>query len=258
MDRSLRYKVKRFLPDALIAQAVRWRTTYHVVRELGGRFPRECPICGYKGLFFANGQPLVRDSVCPRCRSIGRHRQHHLLVLRHPDWIDGRDVLHFSAEPCFVKDYGRRAGRYVMADYFPGPEEVQADLQALPFEDASFDTVIIHNVLEHIPDDRKALSEIARVLREGGVALMSVPLVEAWDETYEDPTQADAELRDLYFNQHDHFRLYGRDFVDRVRAAGFQIETDIAHEPAVHRYSLERGETIYIARRSIAPAPGSE
>jgi hypothetical protein len=64
-------------------------------------------------------------------------RQHHISMERCPGWLDGRDVLHFSAEPCFVKGYLRRARRYVMADYSPGPEEVQADLQALPFEDAS-------------------------------------------------------------------------------------------------------------------------
>jgi SAM-dependent methyltransferase len=249
MERSLRYKFKQLLPNAVISQAVRWRTTYYVVREFGGRFPRECPICGYKGCFFAHGQPLVRDSMCPRCRSIGRHRQHHILMERCPGWLDGRDVLHFSAEPCFVKDYRRRARRYVMADYSPGPEEVQADLQALPFEDASFDTAIAHNVLEHIPDDRMALSELARVLRPDGVALLSVPIVDAWDETYEDPGQSAPDLRDLHFNQHDHFRLYGRDFIDRVRAAGFRVETDVAREPAVHRYSLERGETIFVALR---------
>ena len=43
--------------------------------ELTALKQRECPICGYKGCFFAHGQPLVRDSMCPRRRSIGRNRQ---------------------------------------------------------------------------------------------------------------------------------------------------------------------------------------
>ncbi|WP_439101722.1 methyltransferase domain-containing protein [Congregibacter sp.] len=54
------------------------------------------------------------------------------------------------------------------------------DALKLPFADASFDTVICSEVLEHIPDYRSALAEIARVLKPGGRFCASVP--RAWCE----------------------------------------------------------------------------
>jgi hypothetical protein len=87
------------------------------------------------------------------------------------------------------------------------------------------------------------------VLRRGGVALLSAPLVDAWAETYENPAMQTPIERDLHFGQSDHFRIYGRDLYDRIRAAGFDLSVDVAREPEVARYGLERGETIFIATR---------
>jgi hypothetical protein len=73
MQRGTVQEIKRFLPDSVISKARKWRALISVVREFGGKHPRDCPICGFSGLFFAYGQPLMMDSVGPRCRSIGRH-----------------------------------------------------------------------------------------------------------------------------------------------------------------------------------------
>jgi len=51
----------------------------------------------------------------------------------------------------------------------------QADINALPFDDASFDCVICSEVLEHIPEHEKALSELVRVLKPHGNLVVSVP-----------------------------------------------------------------------------------
>ncbi len=56
----------------------------------------------------------------------------------------------------------------------PGPVEL-ADVTAMPFADESFDAAVLGEVLEHVPDDAGALSEVARVLRPGGVLAVSVP-----------------------------------------------------------------------------------
>ena len=249
MQRSLVAKIKRVIPEPVIGKVKKWRTMYNVVREFGGRHPRECPICDYKGLFFAYGVPLQFDSCCPRCRSIGRHRQHHLLVQVNPQWIDDKVVLHFAPEPCFVKEYEKRARRYLRADYDPAPGEVQVDAQNMVFPDGSIDTIICHNVIEHVPSDRRALAEMFRVLKPGGVALITAPVIEAWANTYENPRISTFRDRDLHFNQWDHFRLYGQDFRDRLREPGFELSLDVATEPDVSRYGLDRGETIFVARR---------
>jgi len=227
-----------------------------IMRSIRGRHPRECPICGFVGRFRPCGtQPVVFDGGCPKCRSAGRHRQHHLLLSRHPEWLDGKDVLHVAPEPCFVNEYYDRAGRYVRGDYDPAEGEVRIDLQDISFPEASFDLLIAHNVIEHLPDDRQALAEMYRVLRPGGVALISAPLIDAWEQTYENPAIVAKSERDLHFNQDDHYRIYGRDLYDRIRAAGFVLSVDVAKEPEVHRYGLERGETIFIGGKAVAEVP---
>lgn len=249
---AARRRLKAFLPRKFIDQLVLAELGVQVFRDLRGRHPRDCPICGFHGRFWAKGrQPMVFDGECPRCRSIGRHRQQQLLMDQHPEWLDGKVVLHFAPEPCFEHRYGERlaatGGKYVRADYNPTKGETKVDLQAIPFADDTFDTVICHNVLEHVPDDHKALTELARVLKPGGRALLTVPIITAWESTYEDTSVTSDEGRDLLFNQFDHLRLYGLDFLDRMRKAGLDFWANVACEPQVSRYGLERGETIFIA-----------
>ncbi|WBO20861.1 class I SAM-dependent methyltransferase [Sphingomonas abietis] len=244
--------VKSLLPRKITDQYVLLKRGAQAFRDVRGRYPRDCPICGYQGHFWAKGrQPMVFDGECPRCGSVGRHRQHELLVGRHPDWIDGAQVLHFAPEACFDQRYRQRinatGGRYVRAAYAPRKGEMQVDMQAIPFPAHSFDTVIHHNVLEHVVDDHKALAEIARVLKPGGRTIFTVPLVDAWAHTYEDPSIVTKAKRDLHFNKDDHLRLYGRDFLDRLTRAGLDHEIYVAEEPEVSRYGLERGETIFVA-----------
>lgn len=222
-------------------------------RNIRGRHPRECAICGFKGKCWAGGvQPLTFDAQCPKCRSIGRHRQHFLLIERHPDWIDAADVLHFAPEVSLEKDYTARlaaSGRtYIRADYMPRKGETKVDMQAIQFADNSFDTVICHNILEHVGDDRLGLRELFRVTRAGGRVILSVPLIDSWQDTFEDSSVTSEESRDLYFNQYDHLRLYGRDIYQRLDEAGFDIEAYVAQEPEVSRFGLERGETIFICQ----------
>ena len=77
-------------------------------------------------------------------------------------------------------------------------------------------------------------------------------------ETYEDPAIVDPAARRAAYWQHDHVRLYGRDFADRVRAAGFAVETIVMSEalgPAdAARHGLIPGDLIHLCR----PVPSGE
>jgi SAM-dependent methyltransferase len=109
--------------------------------------------------------------------------------------------------------------------------------------------VICHQVVEHV-DDRKALAELFRILRPGGFAVITTPVEEGWDETYENPEATTRKDRMLHHGQGDHLRFYGRDIRDRIRAPGFELEEYVALEPDVSRCALERGSRLFIARKS--------
>lgn len=101
----------------------------------------------------------------------------------------------------------------------------EADITALPFDENAFDVVICSHVLEHVPDDKKAMSEICRVLKPGGHALLLAPMALDGQGTDEDPSVQDPIVRNGRFGQWDHVRLYDpADFIDRMRSAGFETQ----------------------------------
>ena len=252
MDRKTAQLLRKYLPVSIANRLARYRKLFRVIREFSGRHRRECPICGYKGFFYAVGVPLRFDAACSKCSSVERHRQHHLLTQEHPDWIDGAEILHFGAERCFSKNYKLRASRYIMADYNPTKDEVYIDIQAIQFDDNTFDTVICHQVLEHVPDDRAAMRELYRVLRPQGRVMLTTPEITKWSHSFTECEPSDPKTRDLLFGQSDHLRYYGADFKENLADAGFKIFEHIAQEPDVSKYSLVRGETIYIAMKPAA------
>ena len=108
--------------------------------------------------------------------------------------------------------------------------------------------VVMLDVIEHV-DDAKALAELFRILRPGGFAVLTTPVIEGWDETYENPAITTRKGRILHFGQGDHTRFYGRDFRDRMIGAGFQLEEYTAVEPFVSAHALERGGKLFIGRK---------
>lgn len=112
--------------------------------------------------------------------------------------------------------------RYRTAEH--GPEhgtDLVLDLQRLDLPDACLDVVLCSHVLEHVPDDAAALRELRRVLRPGGWGVLQTPV--QGQHTVEEQPGDDPVLRLTRFGQADHVRLYGRDYADRLRAAGFDV-----------------------------------
>ncbi|HEY1739711.1 MAG TPA: class I SAM-dependent methyltransferase [Acidimicrobiia bacterium] len=219
------------------------------VRRSYGVHPRVCTVCGYEGRFHAYGAPLRFDALCPRCRSVERHRLFALWLCDEGHRFVAADVLHFAPElgvAALVQPYCRT---YTTADASAGAADRQLDLERLDLADASYDYVICSHVLEHVADDEQALRELHRITRPGGAAILLVPLVEGWDKTFEDPDVTDPRRRELLFGQSDHVRMYGHDFRDRVCKAGFLLDEYVATEPEVSRHALFRGETIFVAER---------
>lgn len=216
-------------------------------------FERTCPICGYVGEFAPVGEPPRLDGLCPSCRSRERHRLFKLWIDRRGAITKDHSVLHFAPEPAFEPILRAKAGRYVTTDYMRTKVDVRLNIEALELEDASFDLIIAHQVLEHV-DHRKALAECFRCLTPGGRMVVTTPVIEAWATTYENPDVTTSRDRLLHFGQKDHLRYFGRDLKDHMRSAGFEVHEFISSEPDVATYALIRGETLYELTKPAPPA----
>jgi len=163
--------------------------------------------------------------LCPACGSNDRerHLNFYFLQLDLFSKIRGKDVLHFAPEPKFRELIARAGpGRHVLADLFPSALEIEKiDMLNIAYPDDAFDWVIANHVLEHVADDLRALTELRRVLRPGGFAVLQTPYSDVLEKTICDPGVATDEARLQLYGQEDHVRLYGRDIFARIATAGF-------------------------------------
>ena len=223
---------------------------------------KECPLCGcQRRKFLPYGYVTSRENaLCPNCLSLERHRLLWLWLLRESDIGRGAmalpRLLHIAPEVAlmrkFRKMYAREAERYVTADLESPLADMHFDVQQIPIEDKAFDCVICNHILEHVEDDRKALSEIHRVLRKGGWGVILSPVELEREKTFEDDTITDREERTRIFGQYDHRRIYGRDYAERLQEAGFEVY-DIPYKEAFtaaeqRRYAL-CDDHLYIVRK---------
>lgn len=222
-----------------------------VSKMVGGSQTRECPVCGYTGPFAAAGNPPRYDAECKKCGSAERHRLLKLAIER-LDLLNGvRDIVHFAPEPMVTRFLPKEG--YKTADIRPQRADLCLNLESIELPERSVDMVVANHVLEHV-DDSKALPELFRILRPGGALIATIPIVEGWDHTYEDPTVTSAKDRTLHFGQFDHVRIYGRDFRDRVKAAGFELTEFTVSGAEYLRYAMLPGERVFIARRPALAA----
>jgi SAM-dependent methyltransferase len=228
----------------------------------------ECPCCGGRfGAFAPRGERP--GAVCPRCDALERHRVLALWLREHGRLgAEARDLLHIAPEHGLRRALRAVPGvRWTGGDLVPAdPGVVAADVTALPFADASFDLVLCSHVLEHVPDDARAMRELRRVLRPAGRAPLQQPIDEAAERTREDPRVTSPDERRRAFGQEDHVRVYGRDFTDRLRVAGFDVRVDRyvdALDPGVvARHGLRtagpsgqlRSSDVYVCSVSTPPA----
>lgn len=167
----------------------------------------------------------IRTALCPVCASSDRIRLLYLFLQnKTPLFTDKIRLLHFAPEPALqqiIEKY--RNVNYLTADLYQENVMEKIDITAIPHPDNSFDAVLCNHVLEHIPDDAKAMSELYRVLKPGGWAILQVPFSKVLDKTFEDPTVTSEAERERVFGQKDHVRIYGKDYPARLRAAGFRV-----------------------------------
>jgi len=169
-----------------------------------------------------------------------------------------RSLLHFAPEPTISAALKRLKGlNYLSVDLAPGRAMEQADITGLHFKSNRFDLIYCSHVLEHIPDDLKAMRELHRVLAPGGMAIVQVP--ERGEHTYEDPSITAPAERERAFGQWDHVRWYGADIAERLASVGFSVERvdgmDLVAPEDRDRLGLtadQHSTHVYLCRKPVA------
>ena len=212
-----------------------------IVMSLYLRRPQNvwCNLCGWSGRYFTHDS-WHAFTICPKCSSEVRHR----LLICAMTYIDelsfaaivkNKRVLHFAPETYIGLKLQKYASKYLTADYSRRNVDIRLDISHMSsFEDSSFDLLIACDVLEHVPDDTQAIKEIYRILKTGGYAIIAVPQMDHSSHTFEDPNITSPLERERVFGQHDHLRIYGDDFPERLESEGFKVtvisETDFSRE----------------------------
>jgi len=212
--------------------------------------------------FLPYGYGQQRNNVLsPSTLSLERHRLLWLYLQNETNFFKPKEtshalsltnklkVLHFAPEQCFLKRF--RALKhidYTTTDLESPIADVKADICDLPFKDNSYDVIFCNHVLEHIPDDTKAMQELYRVLKPNGMAILQIPQDLNRANTFEDDSITDKVERAKIFGQYDHVRIYGRDYFNKLRTIGFKVEevdyTASLSKEKISEYCLAEGEII--------------
>jgi SAM-dependent methyltransferase len=205
---------------------------------------------GFK-TFLPYGYGTQRNNVLsPSTLSLERHRLLWLYLKNETDFFnEAKKVLHFAPEQAFYKRFRKMTHLYYVTTDLNSPlADVKADISKLPFEDNSFDVILCNHVLEHIPNDTKAMQELFRVMKVGGMGIFQIPQDLSREKTFEDNSITDKKERAKIFGQYDHVRVYGRDYFDKLRSIGFKVEevdyTSNFSEENIAKYCLAKGEII--------------
>jgi len=218
------YDIRIFL------RKVNWER-YYIQQTLFSGSTQEKVYCPIAKKEFKAFVKISNELITPSNGARKRHRLVWHFLENEMDILSGHSkILHVAPELPFYEIFSKQENLI----YVPGDKMVEGysnqkgiqniDLTELEFEDNTFDFVICNHVLEHIPDDQKAMSEIFRVLNTGGKAIITVPINEKLRKTYENNSITTPKEREKHFGQWDHVRWYGPDIKNRMEKHGFEVE----------------------------------
>lgn len=199
---------------------------------------KQCIICGSNvDSFFPGGNKeeifkhhhiigggYRENCICPYCESVDRDRwQYYVLQNKLGVFRASGRILHFAPEAPIQKLIEQNEQiDYYTGDIVPGRAMHVTDITDIQYRDNTFDYIICNHVMEHIPNEEKAVSEIMRVLKPNGKWIFSFPICTDM-KTYEDKTLISPEQRRKEYGQVDHVRLYGYDFAERFEKYGLKL-----------------------------------
>ena len=237
-----------------------------------------CPVCGkrvkdflYLSDYFTKnlrryGHPYGLEDYetlnfsqygCPHCGATDRDRLYalyfvkKLILLPKDKTVSILDIAPSPLRPVLLKE---KRVRYRCADLLRSDVDDNVDVMDMHiYEDNSFDVFICSHVLEHVEDDKIALSELFRILKPGGWGILMVPINLVNTIVDEDPTIKDAAERWRRFGQFDHIRLYSKQgFVQRVKETGFlvyQLGIDFFGNATFQRNGISPKSVLYVVEK---------
>ncbi|WP_462379134.1 class I SAM-dependent methyltransferase [Pseudomonas sp. Marseille-QA0892] len=239
---------------------------------------RECPVCVSK---FPNFLPLpnsyfeifhrlnvfysledfetlnVGQYTCPCCGSSDRERLYALYVNAFLPRPHDRQMRILDIAPAANLSKVLRSlpnAEYRSADLSSHLADDAVDITHMEiYGDSAFDFIVCSHVLEHVPDDAKAISELYRVLATGGRAILMVPILKTALQIDEDPTEQSPEERWARFGQDDHVRMYSRPgFLERLRVGGFTVECFDSNRfgmDVFKKYGISESSVLYVGSK---------
>jgi len=199
----------------------------------------------------------VKNFGCPNCGCHDRER-HLMLYLDEMNLIDkfqDAAILHIAPER-WISELIRKKGpaNYVQGDLYPTSDAIETiDILAINYAAETFDFVIVNHVLEHVDDDLVALSELRRVLKVGGFAILQTPYSSRLTKTFSDAGIQGDFARLQAYGQEDHVRLYGNDIFDRMESVGFRSRV-VSHKERLSKidpvkYGVNEKEPFFLFER---------
>ncbi|MDU8432117.1 methyltransferase domain-containing protein [Pseudomonas syringae] len=239
---------------------------------------RTCPVCSNR---FPNFYPMGRGHLeianrlnvfhsaddfetlnigqysCPECLASDRDRLYALYAMHLLNNPPDKELRILDIAPAAVLSSFLRSlpkARYRSADlYSPLADDIVDIMDMHIYADESFDLIVCSHVLEHVRDDRKAMSELFRVLAKNGSAILMVPILLQATHTDEDPDEKSVDERWARFGQDDHVRLYSKnDFISRLKQSGFEIDalgSQAFGEGVFKQHGITERSVLYIGRK---------
>lgn len=264
--------IKLFIPRKIRPKV---SSIYHsIIREIRHFFYKGnkyyCPFCGNffrKFMYLGYEIPVLKklkiigafgpNLKCPVCDSSDRERLLYFYIRENLGKFETSNnfiLLHFAPEKNLQKFLASDFNiKYISADLASPRADIKMDITAIPIPDDSIDAIVCCHVLEHVNDDSKAMSEILRILKPNGWAILQVPISPVLNETLENFAIVKPNEREKIFGQKDHVRIYARDYNDRLESVGFKVTVDnfveTIDDEIIEKCVLNRDEFIYVCTK---------
>lgn len=230
--------------------------------------PFKCPFCGYEGsleMMSSDRSPIIQEiqvigagrraARCPKCKSKDRERLVYAFLKEKVDRdrLQNASILHIAPEPNLQLWLQSISSNYIAGDAFLQNQEFAGevkyvDISNTPFKDNQFEFIICNHVICDIKDDKKALCEIYRVLDNGGLAILQVPITKISNTVVCNNIQT-KEDREKAYGYGYHERIYGdKDYINLLKKTGFQVEVRNYYKDFIS-YGVNEKEDLYICKK---------